>query len=146
MIDLSSIYRNPRLPQGYYFTKVIDIDTEEVGLDRLRIEVTLRVGSIHDQQAGTRLSSIIHPTGRAVYYFKNFISTFLVRGNRYFEAVNRWGCIEVYDAQHGKTRYSAVKYVYQPHSVRLRTHEIEEAEKEGIEKAGGERMPMIDFG
>ena len=108
----------------------------------------------------------------------------MIRGNRYLDALNRWGCIELLDAKYGKTEYSAVKFVYQPLPIRLRTLEIEQQETEGqlvwnddvkqstqrkprdrhrsastasgteaeslvkqaIEKAGGERLPMIDFG
>ena len=130
MIDLSSIYRNRRLPAGYYFAKVTDIDTEELGHDRPRIEVSLKIGHMH-AEGGTQLSSIIHPTDAAIFWYKNFVSTFLIRGNRYHQAIGRWASIEVLDAKHGKTKYSAVKYVYQPLEIRLQTHDIEMAEQEG---------------
>ena len=131
MIDLSSIYRNPRIPGGYYYCKVTDIDIEELGQSRPRIGVTLRIGPMHEQ-AGTHLHSIIHATDAAIYYFKNFKATFGIRSNRYHEAIGQWGCIEVHDAQHGKTKYSALKWVYQPHNIRMRTHEISQEEANGL--------------
>ena len=131
MIDLSSIYRNSRIPAGYYFVKVSDIDTEELKLSRPRIEVTLKVGPMHEE-GGTILHSIIHATDAAIYYFKNFVDTFWIRSNRYHEAIGRWGCIEVLNAKHGKTKYSAVKYVYQPQPIRMRTYEIAQEEANGL--------------
>lgn len=131
MIDLSSIYRNPQIPAGYYFVKLIDINTEELGLTRPRIWVKLRIGPMYPPESGQHLHSIIHPTDRAIYFYKTFVSTFIIRGNRYHEAINHWGCIEVFDAQHGKTKYSAVKYVYQPLNIRLKVDEIEQDERDG---------------
>ena len=130
MIDLSLIYRNKRIPKGYYFAKVTDIDTEEVGQNRPRIQVALKIGPMHEE-SGTILHSIIHATDAAIYWYKNFVSTFLIRGNRYHEATGRWGSIEVYNAKHGKTKYSAVKFVYQPLGIRLHSHDIELAEQDG---------------
>jgi len=131
MIDLSSIYRNPRLPQGYYSCKVTDIDTEEIGLNRPRIRVTLKVGPMHEE-VGTILHSIIHATDAAIYWFKNFVSTFAIRSNRYHEAIGRWGCVQVFNAKHVKTKYSAIKYIYQPLPIRMRSHEIAQDEQRGM--------------
>jgi len=131
-MDLSSIYHNPRIPDEYYNVKLVDLETEETGFDRPRLWIKLIVGPMHDKHSGTILYSIIHPTEAAIYFHKNFVNTFMVQGNRYHEAIGRWGCVEVYNAEHGKTKYSAVKYVYQPRDIRFRTAEIEQAERDGL--------------
>ena len=131
-MDLSSIYHNPRIPEGYYHVKLVDLEVEETGLDRPRLWAKLRIGPMHEECSGTFLYSIIHPTEAAIYYYKNLINTFMVSGNRFHEAIGRWGCIEVYNAQHDKTKYSAVKYVHQPRWIRMRTSEIEQADRDGL--------------
>lgn len=121
----------PRIPQDYFFVKVNDLQTEDIGLTRPRIWVKLRIGPMHKDQSGTHLYSIIHPTDASIYYYKNFVDTFLISGNRYHEAINRWGSIRVLDAKYDKTKYSAVQYHYQTHDVRFKLMAIEEAERQG---------------
>lgn len=62
MIDLSSIYRNTCIPAGYYWAKAIDIDTEEIGLDRPRIEVKLKIGPMHASKAIPRSAPTLFPS------------------------------------------------------------------------------------
>ena len=131
MINLASIYRNRCIAAGYYFVKVIDIDTEEVGLNRPRIQVALKIGPMYEE-GGTILNSIIHATDASRYWYKNFILTFWVSGARLHEAIGKWGSVEVYDAHHGETKYSSVKYVYQPLPIRMRTYQIAQDEQQGL--------------
>ena len=168
MIDLSSIYKNPRIRKGYYFVKVMDIATEELGLNRPRIYVELKIGPMHEESR-TNLHSIIHATDAAVYFYKNFIFTFLIRNNRYHEAIGKWGCIEVLNAKYGETKYSTVKYVWQSRERRNQIYQIMQEEEQGLldwgeqpikkepkkERSvrktkrgsrGVDGVPMIDFG
>ena len=139
MIDLSLIYRNKRIPKGYYFAKVTDIATEELGQNRPRIYVALKIGPMHEE-GGTILHSIIHATDASIYFYKNFVFTFLIRGNRFHEAIGKWGCIEVCNAKYDETRYSTVKYIWQPWRVRTQTHQIAQEEQQGLLDWGEEEV------
>lgn len=77
MIDLSSIYRNPRIPERYYYTKLVTLETEDdESYDRPRIFVKLKLHPQH-RLGNIILSAIIHPTENATYHYVNFLNTFL---------------------------------------------------------------------
>ena len=130
-VDLSCIYRNPIIPHGYYYTKITAVHTQPKPRSRPLIEVTLRIGPIHKKYSGTSLSSLIHPTESAIYYFVNWANTFRVQGDQYDQAIGRWGCIEVRPTSRGKTKYSEVKYVYQPRDVFMIAMKLERMDGEG---------------
>ena len=127
-IDLSSIYKNPRIPAGYYIAKIIDVIEEPTKDEFPRVQVTLKLWD--EDVKGTELTSILHGSSKCKYYHKNFICTFRIDAPHRF-AKGKWGCIEVYDAQYKQTKYSAVKYIYQKPKVKQKVIALEIAEEEG---------------
>jgi hypothetical protein len=135
MVNMSSIYSNHRIAPGFYFAKILDISTKDVGADRPLIWTHLEIGPFYKHLGKhTALSSILHPTDNAAKMYHNFLGTFGLEGEDpdYEKALFRWCSIQVYDARYGTSHYSAVRYCYQPIPVLLKTAEItelDEAEK-----------------
>ena len=132
MADLSAIYRNPRIPPGYYFAKVVELDTENIaGYDRPLVFVRVKIDPEHGLGDHVVLANIIHPTEGSKFYYANFVSTFIGFETHDLRlALNRWGSIEVYDAEYQGTKYSAVKWTYQTRQVRSKIEEIYRREQE----------------
>ena len=134
MISPCSIYLNTRITPGYYYAKVVQIETEDIdGASRPRIGVVLKLGSGYPNHgAGKELASIIYETDKAVFYHENFCNAYFIKGDRDYQmALNRWACVEVFDAEYKEAKYSAVKYIYQRRSARINAVKIEQSEREG---------------
>lgn len=127
----STIYANPTIPEGFYWVKINNVLTEECGATRPRIWVELEVGPMHEQLAGTRLCSIIHPTEKAQFIFTNFVNSFRVKGGNVHDAIGRWATVMIYPAEYEGSKYSAIKFVYQQPQTRKNALEIEESESHG---------------
>ena len=127
-IDLSSIYKNPRIPAGYYIAKITDVIEEPIKDEFPRVQVTLKIWD--KEERGTELTSILHGSAKCKYYHKNFFATFRF-DVAHSLAKGKWGCIEVYDAKYMQTEYSAVKYIYQKPEVKQKVIALEIAEEEG---------------
>lgn len=134
MIDKSTIYENPVIPQGFYFAKLIDLELEEVGAERPLIWAKLRIGPFYDNgAAGSILTAIIHPTEKADKYYLGFRQNFNLSEEppNYTKALSRWGCIWAYATTYKNTTYAAVRFCYQPIDIRLKAVEIRELDEEG---------------
>jgi hypothetical protein len=115
MINPCSIYRNPQIPSGYFYAKVIDLQTEPMeGYVMPKVLVKLKLHSDHGLGDNVVLSAIVYPTPKAKFFYMNFLNTFLTNDEVDVEKVkNRWGCIKVYPTKYGQTEYSAVQWIYQ---------------------------------
>ena len=141
MADLSAIYRNPRIPPGYYFAKAIEVNTENIaGYERPLVFVRVQIHPDHKLGDHVVLTNIIHPTEASRFYFINFVNTFIgFETHDLSLSLNRWGSIEVYDAKYQKTMYSAVKWIYQTREVRSKIADIYRREQE---HPVGEAIPL----
>ena len=125
MVDLSCIYHNPLIPAGYYFVKVMHLDTEQVpGYERPRIQVRLWVHPRHEIGDDVYLDTIIHPTDKSIYRWINFRDTFLDQDEILLDAVGRWGRVAVEDAEYQGTEYSSVKWIRQTELAGLEVRRI----------------------
>jgi hypothetical protein len=115
MIDLSSIYHNPIVPEGYYYVQVVHLETDDVsGCKKPRILVELEPWWEHDLDSDTRFSAIVYPTESARFYYENFQNTFLKNPNEPVEqALHRWGCVQILNTRYNQTEYSSVKWIRQ---------------------------------
>ncbi|NLX22934.1 MAG: hypothetical protein GXY55_14875 [Phycisphaerae bacterium] len=132
MIDLSCIYRNPTIPAGYYFAKIVQLDAEQIaGYERPRIQVCLLIHPRHEVGDDVYLHAIIHPTEQSVFRWVNFRDTFLGEDEVLLDAVGRWGRVAVEDAEYQGTQYSSIKWIYQTPLARLQVRRIAREEREG---------------
>jgi hypothetical protein len=129
MIDNSLIYHNPLIPPNFYYAKIVHIETEKAAFyyPKILVQLLIRPSDILPQEK--TLVSIIHPTNNSRKHYDNFIETFLGYHDKDVTcALGRWGSIWVYDAEYQETKYSAVKYVYQPLWLKLSIMQIYEQE------------------
>ena len=138
MIDNSILLTNPHIPEGYYFAKVIAVESEssEYLFPKLLIKLILHpmYGILED----TELSAIIHPTDRSYYHYKNFFNTYMLGMDtgEVDKAVGRWGSIQIADFHFNDSHYSTVRFVYQPLQIRMESWRI--GQDEGIQITVGE--------
>ena len=127
----STIYANPIVEPGYYWAKCVDVVPEHCGAERPRLWIQLELGPMHEGAAGVRLCTILHPTPAARYFFVNFLNAYRVHGLNYNEAIGRWASIQVYAAEYGATKYSAIKFTYQSLPLRIGAQRLERADAAG---------------
>ena len=131
LINNNEIYFNPIITPNFYFAKIIQIETEASDFYFPKTLIKLSLHHDYGFPDETILSSIIHPTEKAEKHFLKFVHTFLNYDERdVCKAQNRWGSIWVYDAEYNETQYSAVKFVWQPNSVKMKSIEIFQRERE----------------
>lgn len=130
MLDTRSIYRNPQIPQGFYYVKVVEVQVEPMdGYVMPKVLVKMKLHSDHGLGDDVVLSAIVYPTPKAKFFYMNFLNTFLTNDEVDVEKVqNRWGCIKVYPAKYGQTEYSAVQWIYQLGPVKQEIARIYEEE------------------
>ena len=131
MIHNSQIF-NSIIPEGFYFAKVIEIETEPSDFKYPKILIKLKIHKKHNLNKNIFLYSIIHPTKKSKDHYEKFIDTFLCYKDTDFKkAINRIGSIWVYRSEFNDTVFSSVKFVYQPRSVKIECLNLEEKEREG---------------
>lgn len=115
MIDLSSIYHNPIVPEGYYYVQIVHLETDEVpGCNKPRILVKLEPWWEHDLGEDILFTAIVYPTEAARFYYENFQNTFLKsKEEPVVQALNRWGCVQILNTRFDNTEYSSVKWIRQ---------------------------------
>ena len=126
MLDIRSIYYNPQIPTGFYYVKVIDVQTEPMeGYVMPKVLVRLRLHPNHGLGDNVVLSAIIYPTPIAKLFYMNFLNTFLQNHETEIDKIlNRWGCIKVYKAKYGESEYSAVQWIFQLPAVKQQIAKI----------------------
>jgi hypothetical protein len=125
MINNNCIYSNPQIPEGYYFVKLIEVETEDLGFDFPKILAKMKILPNQGINENALFSVIIHPSQKAEYHLKNFRSTF-PQWDSSNEAprLGQIGSVKIYDAEYKGRKYSAVKFVYQSREVKRRIREI----------------------
>ena len=132
MIDNNILFSNPLVLPGYYFAKVIDVEAEQANHYFPKLQVTLELHPMYGLPKGTYFRSIIHPSDKAYYHYKNFFITFMPGKdkNDLDQAIGKWGSVEVYSSEFADIEYSAVRFCYQPLWVRFESYWITQEEKE----------------
>ena len=121
MIDNSTIYNNPIVPNGFYFMKVVSIQDEPANYLFPKLLIQLKPHPQYKMDENIEFASILHPTHASYWHYKNFFNTFML-GEIVFEfekALGQWGSVKLEQCRYGEVEYSAVKFVYQPILVRM---------------------------
>ena len=75
MIDNNNILlNNPLIPPGYYFSKIIDIETEPSDFIFPKILIKLQLHKKYELENNI-FHSILFPTENSYYHYKNFFET-----------------------------------------------------------------------
>jgi len=121
MIDNSIIYKNPIVPNGFYFMKVIRVQDEPADYLFPKLLITLQPHPQYEMEEGIEFASILHPTHKSYWHYKHFFNTFMLDEVvfEFEKAVGQWGSVKLEQSQYGETVYSAVKFVHQPLPVRM---------------------------
>jgi hypothetical protein len=112
--------------------KVVDVQTEPyqncvMPLVQVRLQPHPEDGFKKD----FTLSAIVYPTEKAKFHMLNFQNTFLKNDETDVEKVlHRWGCVQIYTAQYGKSQYSAVHWIFQTSITKENIARIFEEEQE----------------
>lgn len=139
MIDYNLLLNNPLIPEGYYFAKVVEIESEPSDYNFPKIMVRLQVDPMYGFPRNTCLRAILNPTEKSYYHYKNFFNTYMpgLDADDLTKAIGNWGSINVYNSEFGDVEYSTVKFCYQPIAIRLDACRLAKAEQaEGNEKIG----------
>lgn len=131
MINNNILLNNPLIPEGYYFAKVIDVEAEHAEYLFPKLLIKLQLHPMYGLPKDTLFQAILFPTDKSFFYYKNFFNTFMpgVDTDNTEKAVGKWGSIEVYNSEFGDIEYSAVRFCYQPLTIRLETWRLEKEEK-----------------
>ena len=126
MIDNNILLKNPLIPPNYYYAKVIDVEAEPANHYFPKLLVTLELHPMYCLPPNTYFRAILHPTDRSFYHYKNFFITFMPGKNtdELNQAVGTWGSIKIYNTEFADTKYSAVRFCYQPLWVRFESYWI----------------------
>ena len=131
MINNSLIY-NSIIPQGFYFVKIVELQTEPSDYIYPKILIKLQIHKRHNLNKNIFLYSIIYPTEKSKDHYDKFIHTFLSYKDKDFKkAINRWGSIWVYTSEFNDTVFSSVRYVFQPRQIKIECLYLEEEERGG---------------
>ena len=131
MINNSLIY-NSIISEGFYYAKVIELETEPSDFIYPKLLIKLKIHKRHNLNENIFLYSIIHPSKKSKDHYEKFIHTFLCFKDKDFKkAINRIGSIWVYKSEYENTVFSAVKYVYQPRRIKIECLYLEQEEREG---------------
>jgi hypothetical protein len=137
MIDTGVIYRNPVVPDGFYYMKVVHKDTEPANYLFPKMLIRLVPLPDYEMPAGTTFHVILHPGAPSYWHYKNFYGTFML--GEYIddlqEAIGQWGSVKVQQMEYNGTLLSSVKFIYQPLEVRRISWRISKLERQKMEKA-----------
>ncbi len=136
MIDNNILLNNPLIPEGYYFAKVIEIESEPSDYYFPKIMVKLQLHPMYGLSNDTCLRAILIPTEKSYYHYKNFFNTYMPGqdADDLTKAVGKWGSVEIYTSEFGDIEYSAARFCYQPLAIRLDAHRLTKEEKTDASK------------
>jgi len=131
MIDNNILLKNPLIPEGYYYAKVIEVETEQSGYNYPKLLVTLTLHPMYGLPPTTCFRAILHPSEKAWFHYKNFFNTYLLGKDvdELDKAVGVWGSVKIYSSGFEDIEYSAVRFCYQPIPIRLESWRITKEEK-----------------
>jgi len=126
MIDNATVFDNPLIPEGYYYAKIIAVESEPSDYTFPKLLIELTIHPMYGISDDAELSAIIHPTDRSYYHYKNFFNTYMlgVETDEIDKAVGRWGSIQIVNSHFNDSQYSTVRFVYQPLQIRMESWRI----------------------
>ena len=132
MIDNNILLKNPVIRPGYYYAKLLYVETEPSDYQYPKIHATLGLHQMYQLAPNNVFSAIIHPSQNSLFHYKNFRNTFFPgKGIDDIRAgAGQWGSIEMYTSEFNDAEYSAVKFVFQPIPVRTECWRIWRQENE----------------
>ena len=78
MINNNTLLTNPPIPDGYYFSKVVDVESEASDYLFPKLLIKLTLHPMYATSDDNEVSAILHPTDRSYYHYKNFYNTFML--------------------------------------------------------------------
>ena len=129
MINTAPIYSNPVIDDGLYHAKVTDVHYNEDPASAIR--VTLRLAPFYDEFSGRTLFAVIYPTEKGRTLLNKFMKTFGVVNNDYSTAVEKWGCISLFQNTYQGTKFSNVNFVRQTQGMRQKSTQLEYLDQQG---------------
>ena len=132
MIDNNVLLKNPLIRPGYYYAKLLYIETEPSDYVFPKIIATLGLHQMYQLAPNNVLSAIIHPTQNSYCHYKNFRHTFFLGKNmdEMRTGIGHWGSVELSTSEFNDVKYSSVKFVYQPIPIMMESWRIGEEENE----------------
>jgi len=116
LIDNTIIFNNPLIPEGYYYAKVISTEQEQANFKYPKLLIKLKLHRIYGIIDDDTLASIIYPTEKSLFHYKNFIRSFIIYNDdlSFGTIPDVYGTIQVSRVRYEDTVYSSVKFVYMP--------------------------------
>jgi len=139
MIDNMSVLNNPLIPSGYYYAKVLRIEAEPVpDLKFPKLHIQLRLHPSYGLPEGTIFSSLLFPSPKTYFHYKNFYNTYMLGQftDEFHKAIGTWGCIQIYPSLLAGVEYSSVRFVYQTMPIRMKSWRIEREERNNVSVGG----------
>jgi len=131
MIDNKSVFDNPIIPNGYYYAKVLRIEAEPVLDSKFpKLYIQLRLHPSYGLSEGTIFSSLLFPSPKTYFHYKNFYNTYMLGQftDEFDKAIGQWGCIQIYPSILAGVEYSSVRFVYQPMPIRMESWRLDREE------------------
>ena len=131
MINHNILLNNPLVPAGYYYANVVEVEAEPSEYFFPKLLVTLQLHPMYGLPKDTFFQSILFPTDKAFFHYKNFFNTFMPGKDTddLTKAVGMWGSVEIYNSEFGEIEYSAVKFCYQPRWIMMESWRLTKEEK-----------------
>jgi len=129
MIHNGEIYSNPVVPSGFYFMQVVSVEEEPSEYLFPKLLVRLVAHPQYELPDGTLFTAIIHPTPASYGRYKNFFNTFMlgIPVDDLQKAIGYYGSVRLEQSKYGQTTYSAVRFVYQPLEIRIKSYKLDTA-------------------
>jgi len=131
MINNNILLNNLLIPEGYYYAKVVEVEAEPSDYIYPKLLVTLQLHPMYGLPKETYFRTIIFPTDKAFFYYKNFFNTFILGQDvdDLTQAVGKWGSVKVDNSEFADIEYSAIRFCYQPLWIRLESWELTKEEE-----------------
>ena len=132
MIDNNILLTNPPIPEGYYFSKVVSVESEPSDYLFPKLLIKLTLHPMYATPDDNEVSAILHPTEKSYYHYKHFFNTYMLGEftDEVHKAVGRWGSIQITTSAFNDTTYSTVRFVYQPLQIRMESFRTGQDEDE----------------
>lgn len=145
MINHSSIFDNPVVPDDFYFMKCNKIDIEVVNHIFPKMQIELVPYPDPRIPQGAIFYSVLYPGEKSDWIYKNFYNTYMLGAytDELHKAIGMWGSVKLTKTEYEGTVYSSVKFVYQPLDVRHVSCRIFRAEKKRMVEEGTKSEPAI---
>ena len=110
---LSRLYQNEIMPAGFYYAKIVRLNTAYSGNGRPAVEVVVRISDMHGKHGGKELYCPIHSTPNADPIFEFFVGSFDLDENDLRNGIGKYAKIAVKRCHHDGTDFSGVRFIRQ---------------------------------